>query len=244
MCATTGDPQGWFATTHWTMVVSAGDAGSGSRVALEKLCEQYWIPLYSYVRRRGYSAEDAQDLTQEFFVRLVEQNRVARADREKGRFRSFLLASLKNFLSDEWDKARARKRGGGIPILPLQFGEGESAYEHEPVDNITPDQIYERRWALTVLDTVLKNLRSEQERDGKADLFARLSPCLAGERAGQKYADLARELDLTESAVKSMVHRLRRRYRDLLRQEIANTVATTEDIDDELHYLIQVLARG
>jgi RNA polymerase sigma-70 factor (ECF subfamily) len=234
----------WFATTHWSLVVSAGrDINQErGREAMESLCSSYWLPLYSYVRRRGFSAEDAQDLTQEFFARMLQNNRVSHADRNKGKFRSFLLASLKNFLSDEWDKARAKKRGGGVPLLSLQFETGEAVYEIEPVNNVSPDQIFERRWALTLLDNVIQKLQHEYEAENKGALYASLNPCLVGERTSLPYAELGERLGLTESAVKSAVHRLRARYRELLRLEIANTVASPADIDGELRYLFQVLS--
>src|SRR5262245_28431317 len=169
----------WFATTQWSVVLRAGQSDDrDSLSALEKLCRKYWAPLYSYVRRRGYGRDDAQDLTQEFFIRLMEHNRIARADQTKGRFRAFLLSSLKNFLADEWDKSKAKKRGGDVQFVPLQFDSGETMYELEPVDNVTPEQIFERRWALTLLDTVLTQLRNEHEREGKLDTFVKLSPCL------------------------------------------------------------------
>ncbi len=242
---TTPANPGWFATTHWSLVVSAGRDSdpARSRAAMQTLCENYWQPLYSYVRRRGHSPDDAQDLTQEFFTRLLENNRFARADQSRGKFRSFLLSSLKNFLSDEWDKAHAKKRGGGIQPCSLQFDDGERTYELEPVNNVTPEQIFERRWALTLLDNVLQKLKAEHEQSGKADLFAALSPCLVGERTAQPYAELADRLGLTEGAIKTTVHRLRTRYRELLRQEIANTVATPKEIDEELTYLLTVLSR-
>lgn len=242
--ATTGDRNAWFATTQWSVVLCAGRAdGAGSREALEKLCERYWLPLYSYVRRRGYAPDDAGDLTQEFFVRLLDNNRIARADRDRGRFRSFLLISLKNFLSDDWDRKRALKRGGGTQIVSFQFETGEALYELEPAHNVTPEQIFERRWALTLLDNVLTRLRDEHEVENKTDLFQSLSSCLVGERTSQPYAALAEKLGMSESGIKSAVHRLRRRYRELLRREIANTVATPDEIDDELRYLFEVLSR-
>jgi RNA polymerase sigma-70 factor (ECF subfamily) len=240
-----GSKQGWFATTHWSVVVSAGRGEESTTVqqALESLCRNYWQPLYSYVRRRGYSAEDAQDLTQEFFARLVQHNRIARADQQRGKFRSFLLSSMKNFLADEWDKAHAQKRGGGVQTLQLEFDTGEKLYVREPADVATPEQIYERRWALTLLDHVLTCLREEYEREGKGDLFAALSDCLLGERADQPYARLGEQLGLGESGVKSAVHRLRKRYRQLLRNEIANTVASSSEVDEELRHLLSVLAQ-
>jgi RNA polymerase sigma-70 factor (ECF subfamily) len=211
--------------------------------ALANLCQTDWYPLYAYVRRRGHSPEDAQDLTQAFFARLLERNWVGQADQQKGRFRSFLLSAMNHFLADEWDKARAQKRGGGILPVPLQFDTAETRYGHEPADNITPEQNYERRWALTLLDTVLRRLRSEYEQEGKAELFTALNPCLVGDRTAQPYAELAVKLGISEGTVKSAVHRLRQRYRQLLRDEIAQTVADPGEVDEELHHLFAVLAR-
>jgi RNA polymerase sigma factor (sigma-70 family) len=232
-----------FVTTRWSVVVTAGRTDTTqAQGALAKLCETYWYPLYAYVRRRGHSPEDAQDLTQEFFARLLERNWVATADRQKGRFRSFLLSAMNHFLSDEWDKARAQKRGGGRTPVPLKFDTAETRYGHEPADSVTPEQSYERRWALTLLDEVLKRLQSEYAAEGKAELFAELNPCLVGDRTSQPYAELAVKLDLTEGAVKSAVHRLRQRYRQLLRDEIAQTVAEPGETDEELRHLFQILS--
>lgn len=212
-------------------------------MALSKLCESYWSPIYSYLRRRGYSRDDAQDLTQEFLTRFVEHNRVARADPVKGRFRSFLLASLKNFLCDEWDKARAKKRGGGMQVVSLQFDTAEMQYAREPADMVTPEGLYELNWAMTILDNALNSLREQYAAEDKASLFAALHPCLTDDPAAKPYAVLAEHLGMTESGVKSAVHRLRRRYRETLRAQIAHTVASKEDIDDELRYLTAVLGR-
>jgi RNA polymerase sigma-70 factor (ECF subfamily) len=235
-------PRSVFVTTHWSVVFAAGHADTPrARAAIETLCRTYWYPLYAYIRRRGYSPEDAQDLTQGFFIRLLERNRLGTADQRKGRFRSFLLAAMNNFLADEWDKARAQKRGGGVPSVPLQVEAAESRYGSESADNLSPEQAYEHHWALTLLEDVLTRLRGEYERAGKTELFAALNRCLVGERAAQPYSELARELGLSESAVKSAVHRLRRRYRQLLRDEIANTVESMDEVDGELAHLFTVL---
>lgn len=232
-----------FATTHWSVVLAAGRApDAASRDALETLCARYWMPLYAYVRRHGHPPEDAQDLTQAFFAFLLQKNTLARAERARGRFRSFLLASLRHFLADEADRARALKRGGGATILPLEFETGERAYTREPADNTTPEQVYERRWALALLDHVLARLRDEHVREGRAALFDALGPCLAGAGAGQPQAELAERLGITVPAVKAAIHRLRRRYRALLREEVAQTVATDDEVDDELRHLLGVLA--
>jgi RNA polymerase sigma-70 factor (ECF subfamily) len=191
---------------------------------------------------RGYGREDAQDLTQEFFVRLLEKKWIGSADREKGRFRSFLLTAMKRFLADEWDKARAQKRGGGLALLPLQFDTAETRLVREPADEITPEQSFERRWVLALLDEVLKRLRVEYEQEGNAELFSNLHPCLVGDRTSLPYAELAKKLVVSEEAVKSAVYRLRQRYRKLLREEISQTVAPGE-VDDELRHLFAVLSK-
>jgi RNA polymerase sigma-70 factor (ECF subfamily) len=234
-----------FVTTHWSVVLAAGRTDTTSaQYALTRLCQSYWYPLYAYVRRRGYSPQDAEDLTQEFFARFLAQNWVERADREKGRFRTFLLSAMSYFLSNEWDKARAQKRGGGVPLLPLEFDQAETRYSREPVDNVTPEQHFERRWVLALLEQVLNRLRAEYEQDGKGQIFAELNPCLVGDRTSQPYAALAAKLGLSEGAVKSTVHRLRHRYRELLRDEIAHTVAGPGEVEEELRHLFAVLARG
>jgi RNA polymerase sigma-70 factor (ECF subfamily) len=232
-----------FVTTHWSVVLTAGRSDTTrARDALAKLCQTYWYPLYTYVRRRGHSPEDAQDLTQEFFARLLEKNWVGHADQTKGHFRSFLLSALNHFLSDEWDKARAQKRGGGVPRVPLQFDTAETRYGVESADNVTPERSFELRWALTLLEEVLNRLRGEYEQEGKAALFAALNPCLVGERTAQPYAELAKKLGVNEGTVKSAVHRLRQRYRQLLRDEIAQTVAGPGEVEEELRHLFAVLA--
>lgn len=236
-------PRPAFVTTHWSVVLTAGRSDTTrAHDALAKLCQTYWYPLYAYVRRRGQSPEDAQDLTQEFFERLLEKHWVANADQAKGRFRSFLLSAMNHFLADEWDKARAQKRGGGVPPVPLQVETAETRYGVEPADPATPERVFERRWALTLLEEVLNRLRAEYEQEGKADLFAALHPCLVGERTAQPYAELAAKLGVNEGTVKSAVHRLRLRYRQLLRDEIANTVAGANEVDEELRHLFAALA--
>ena len=233
-----------FATTRWSVVLAAGHDTAGGRESLAGLCQSYWLPLYAYVRRRGYSPEDAQDLTQAFFTRLLEKHWIAGADQARGRFRSFLLAAMKHFLADEWDRERAQKRGGGVALLPLEFATAEAQYAREPADAETPDRIFERRWALTLLEHVLARLRAEYVRDGKGPLFEALHPCLVGERTAQPYADLAGTLGSSEAAIKSAVHRLRQRYRRLLREEIASTIDGDDRIDDELRHLFAVLSRA
>ena len=233
---------GRFATTRWSVVLAAGHRTAGGRDSFASLCQAYWFPLYAYARRRGHAPEDAQDLTQAFFTRLMEKNWVASADQTKGRFRTFLLTAMKHFLADEWDRERAQKRGGGIAPLALEFAAAEAQYAREPVDAETPEHIFERRWALTLLDQVLVRLRSEYAQDGKGALFEALHPTLVGERTAQPYAELARSLDSTEAAIKSAVHRLRLRYRQLLREEIAGTIDAAADVDEELRHLFAVLS--
>jgi RNA polymerase sigma-70 factor (ECF subfamily) len=234
-----------FATTQWTVVLTAGRGGSASAsAALERLCQTYWYPLYGYVRRCGHSPEDSQDLTQAFFARLLGGQWIGRADREKGKFRSFLLSALKCFLADDWDRARAKKRGGGVAPLPLQFDTAETRFGHEPVDNTTPEQLYERRWALALLEEVLRRLASEYAKADRESFFAELKPCLVGDRAALSYSALAVKLGVSESALKSMAHRMRLRYRELLREEIANTVGSPAEVDAELRHLFGILGRG
>ena len=234
---------GEFVPTRWSLVIAAGGGTADAHGALEQLCRWYWYPLYSYVRRRGHSPEDAKDLTQEFFSRLLAGGGVGNADREKGRFRSFLLGAMNHFLADEWDKARAQKRGGGVPALPLEYDTAETRFTREPADPDTPEQNFERRWALALLELVLNRLREEYEAAGRGELFAQLNPCLVGDRTEQPYAKLAGQLGVSEGTVKSAVHRLRQRYRQLLHDEIASTVAEPGEIGAELRHMFAVLAR-
>ena len=231
-----------FVTTHWTVVLSAGRSDSvAARDSLEELCRTYWYPLYVFVRRQGYSVDDAQDLTQAFFMQLLTKDYLADVDRAKGRFRSFLLASLKHFLANEWDKVRAQKRGGGHVLVPLDARSADSRYALEPVDNSTADKLYERRWALTLLDAALAELREEFAADGRSKLFDELKFTLTGDRGSLHYADLAATLGTSEGAVKVAVHRLRERYREVLRKRIAATVEKASDVEDELRHLFQAL---
>ena len=240
----TNVPRGVFVTTHWSLVLAAvGKDEAQAQYALEKLCQLYWYPLYAYVRRRGYGAHDGQDLVQEFFARLLRRHWLAQADRQRGKFRTFLLTAMNHFLANEWDKAKAEKRGGKAHILPLELDTAETRYQLEACDPLTPEQNYERRWVLALLDQVLVRLRKEHEVDGKETLFETLKPSLVGEREAQPYAALAAQLNLSEGAVKVAVHRLRQRYRQLLQEEIAQTVAGPEEIEDEVRYLLAVLGR-
>jgi RNA polymerase sigma-70 factor (ECF subfamily) len=238
------DPDGRhrFATTHWSLVLAAGrHASPASREALATLCQTYWYPLYAHVRRRGHRAEEAQDLIQDFFAGLLEKGTLRVADRDRGRFRSFLLAALDHFLANARRRGRARKRGGQRLTLSLDFPVGEGRYAAEPAHDITPDRLYARRWALTVIDQALSRLRDEFARAGKADLLERLTPYLAGNADAEPYRELAARLDTTEGAVKVAVHRLRRRCGELLREEIARTVAGPDEVEEELRDLFDAL---
>jgi RNA polymerase sigma-70 factor (ECF subfamily) len=233
-----------FPVTQWTVVLAAGGTPSPeSAAALERLCSSYWYPLYAFVRRSGYSPEDAEDLTQEFFARLLEHNWIAHADQHKGRFRSFLLMAMKRFLAKEWDKAKTLKRGRQVRFVPLQLDTAESRYTREPADTRTPEQLFEKQWALTLLESVLSRLREDYARDGKGALFHALEPCLVGSRDTQPYATLGAELGMTEGAARVAVCRLRERYRECLKAEIAHTVASAAEVNEELRHLLRVMAR-
>ena len=232
-----------FVTTQWTAVLAAGRSDSThAQAALEQLCRAYWHPLYAFVRWQGHDEQDAQDLTQEFFARLLEKHYFGEVEREKGRFRSFLLAAMKHFLANEWHRANAQKRGGGQKFVPLDAGDAETRYGVDPAHLESPDRLFERRWALTLLDLVLARLRAEHEAAGKAELFDALKGCLTGDRAELPYAELGSKLGLSEGAVKVAVHRLRQRYRGLLRAEVAHTVASEQEVEDELRHLFHALA--
>lgn len=232
-----------FPTTHWTLVLSAGiDNRAQAGEALAELCRAYWRPLYAFVRKRGYAPQEAEDLTQEFFARLLEKDYLARADAAKGRFRSFLLSLLKHFLADEYDRRQAQKRGGRHVILAIPFRDAEQMRSWEPHSDETPEKIFEREWAVTVLSRVITNLRESFDRDGRVDDFDRLKEFLPGQERQLSYADAARRLGMTEGAAKVAVHRLRRRYREALHAEIANTVEDPRDVDSEIRYLLQALA--
>lgn len=232
-----------FAPTRWTMVLAAvggGEAGQG-REALERLCATYWYPLYAFVRRQGYGAHDAQDLTQGFFARLLEKKDLAAVDRAKGKFRSFLLAALQHYLANEWDRAQAQKRGGGVALLSIDDAEAERRYHEEPAEQMTAEQLFDRRWALTLLDRVLARLGDEMRSEGRDAHFEALKFCLTGER-GAAYGEIASRLGTSEGALKVAVHRLRDRYRALLRAEIAETVGSDAEVDEELRQLFSALS--
>ncbi len=222
--------------------MAAGHAHTAaSREALASLCEAYWYPLYAYVRRWGFGPDEAQDLTQEFFTRLLEKHYLRDADPSRGRFRSFLLASLKHFLSNERDKAAAVKRGGRVNIIALEIETAEGMYQLEPPDADTPEKVFERRWALTLLERTLRRLREEFAAGGRQEMFSRLEGYLTGERETLPYAQLAQELGMSEGAVKVAVHRLRKRFGALLRDEIGETVSDSAQVDDEVRELFRIL---
>jgi RNA polymerase sigma factor (sigma-70 family) len=223
-----------FPTTRLSLVLAASaDEGTHARTALAELCRIYWRPLYSYVQRHGYDAPAAEDLTQGFIARLIEKDALRQFRQERGRFRSFLLISLKNFLANERDSARAQKRGGGVVALPLEQA-------REARDNTTPDKLFERQWALDVLTRALARVREESSGDGKVQ-FERLKGCLTGSGELPRYRDLGRELGMSETAVKVAVHRLRQRFHDALRHEISMTVTDESLIGDEIRYLLAIL---
>lgn len=215
-------------------------AAPQAQEALAVLCRTYWYPLYAFIRRQGFTADQAQDLTQEFFARLLEKDYLAAVDREKGKFRSFLLAACKHFLSNERDRARAQKRGGGREFVSIDPQLGESRYGLEPAHDATAERLFERRWALTLLEQVLARLREEFHQAGKGRLFELLKTCLTGDKT-VPYRRAGEELSLSESAVKVAAHRLRKRYRELLREEIGQTVSDPEQIDDEIRSLFAAL---
>lgn len=237
-----GQEPGLFVTTHWSVVLAAGlDESSVARNALEQLCRTYWYPLYVYTRRRGYDVEEAKDLTQEFFARLIAKNYLGAVEQGRGRFRYYMLAALKHFLSDEWDRATARKRGGGYKFIPLDELDPEERYHLEPRDESTPETAFQRRWALTLLDLALSRLREEFQLAGKERLFDGLKMFITSDNPELSYAAAAGSLGLTEAAAKMAVSRMRQRYRTLLRAEIANTVGDPKEVDAEMRELAAVL---
>ena len=232
-----------FTTTNWSVVLEAGrtDYGRAAR-ALEELCLRYWYPVYAYIRRRGSNHHEAKDLTQAFFIHLLQNKTLKKIDPEKGKFRSFLLAAATHFLTNEWDKRQSLKRGGQHQILSLDDGEVEKLYGLEPVTELTPEKWYDRRWAFTLLNAVLARLKEEYSVANKAELFARLEPGLVGEVNPGLYADWAVALNMSEGAVRVAVHRLRRRFGELLRAEIACTVATPAEVNEEIRHLFAAIA--
>lgn len=235
-------PAGGFRTTHWSAVLLAGrDSLPGAAGALEELCRTYWYPLYFFVRRRGYGHEDAQDLVQGFFGSLLERRDLATVHPEKGRFRTFLLTSLTHHLANEWDRRKALKRGGAYEFIALEPGDSEERFGRDAIDGLSPEAGFDRAWASQVLRLVLARLREECVREGGVDRYEALKDFLLGDRGNEPYVEVARRLGTTESGVKSAVYRLRRRLRDLFREEIGRTVSTTDDIDEELRYLIRTM---
>jgi RNA polymerase sigma factor (sigma-70 family) len=231
-----------FVTTHWSIVLAAGRSDTTrSRDALARLCQTYWYPLYAYVRRRGYSAHDAQDLTQSFFAHMLEKQSIIAADPERGRFRSFILTAMNNFLAQEWQKSRAQKRGGGSEVFSLDLAQAEQRYDLEPATSETPDKDFDKKWALALLESVMAQLEADYKQENKTDLFNALKQTLTGSRESQPYAELAKQLDMSEAAIKVAVHRLRKRYRELLQSEIANTVSSPQDIKEEMRQLFAAL---
>jgi RNA polymerase sigma-70 factor (ECF subfamily) len=237
------DQQTHFGTTHWSVVMAAAEPESPhSTEALEKLCHGYWHPLYLYVRRRGYTLDDAKDLTQEFFARLLERNYLKSVDRGKGRFRSFLLGAINHFLANEWDKAKTLKRGGRVHFVSLDEEAPQGEEWLESIADLSAEKVFARRWALEVLDQAFRRLREECRQSNKGELFDQLKAFLTTEATGDEYAALAVRLGWTSGSVAVAVHRLRQRYRQLLREEVAQTVAGPEEVDDELRQVLSALS--
>jgi RNA polymerase sigma factor (sigma-70 family) len=231
-----------FNTTDWSVVRMAGQSHSPqSMAALERLCQAYWYPLYAFVRRTGYGSTEAEDLAQGFFAWLLESKHLGVANPEIGRFRSFLLCRLKHFLSDENKKARAQKRGGGQMLVSLDALLAEEQYGLEPANEASPERIFDRRWALTIMEQTVARLRAEYVAASRAELFEELKHFQPGEQAGRSYGEVAARLGLSESSIKSAIYRLRQRHRDLLREEIAQTVSTPAEVDGEIRYLISIM---
>jgi len=234
----TGGSNTWFVTTRWSVVLSAKEADpERSSQALETLCRAYWYPLYAFARRSGHAPADAEDLTQGFFARLLQKDYLKSVAREKGRFRSFLLASLKRFMANEWDRQHAQKRGGFAEIVSIDTAAAELRFASDAALNAPPDALFDRQWATTLLEQTLLALQEEYAASGRATLFEHLRPCLARDESALSYAEIATRLNLTEAAVKMAVQRLRARYREILRREIAETVSTEAEIEEELRHL-------
>jgi len=234
---------GIFSTTHWTVVLAAGRNDSPqAAVALEELCRTYWYPLYAYVRRQGHSREDAEDLTQGFFARLLEKNSLEGIASDKGKFRAFLLVAVKRYMINEWDRANAQKRGGGQTPLSLDWQDAETRFQIQPAHELSPDKLYDRAWAVVVLERVITRLRDENDAEGKSAQYEQLKTFLMVGRNEIPHARVAVELHMTEGAVRVAVHRLRRRYRELLREEIAQTLANPAQADEEMQALFSALA--
>ncbi len=239
--ASTGTPRpsgAWFVTTHWSVVLSAREKDSPhSAAALETLCRTYWFPLYAFVRRQGRTPEDAQDLTQEFFARLLEKDYLKSVAQEKGKFRTFLLVALKRFLANQWDREHMLKRGGFAPVVSIDQQIAESRLAAELSHHVQPDVLFDRQWAMTLLERTMALLQEEYVASGRARLFEYLQSCLVRGESALPYAEIAARLNLTEPAVKMAVQRLRARYREILRAEIAHTVSSPEEVEEELRLL-------
>ncbi len=232
-----------FATTHWSVVLAAGKSSSeNQKQALETLCQSYWFPLYAYLRRRGYDNHQAEDFTQAFFAHILEKHKLRTADPKYGKFRSFLLIRLKGFVSDERDRAQAQKRGGGRKIFSLSFQNAEGQYALEPAEQLSPEMLFEKSWALTVLERTMDQLEADMAKKNKQKLFEHLKVYLTTEKDVIPYQNMAEELDMTEGSIRVAVHRLRRQYRKLLRDEISQTVADEDQIDEEMGCLFAALA--
>jgi RNA polymerase sigma-70 factor (ECF subfamily) len=233
-----------FATTHWSVVLEAGNQESPhAREALEQLCRVYWRPLYAYVRKRGYSPDEAPDLVQEFFARVIEKNYFGAADRQRGRFRTFLLASMEHFLAKEWRRAHRLKRGGGQSFVSIDAQDAEGTWRAEPVDELTAEKLYDRRWALALLEQALGQLRAEYAGSGRGPVFEALAVVLSGDKPDVSYAELGARLGMSEGAVKVAVHRLRQRYGEVVRTQVGDTVSRPEQVDEELQHLFAALGR-
>jgi len=232
-----------FASTHWSLVLAAGQSDSPQAIeALETLCRTYWYPVYSYVRRKGRDVHEAQDLTQEFFCRVIERHFLRAADRKRGKFRSFLLASLEHFLAKEWNRAHRKKRGGGLTIVSLEDGTGESRYHIQASETLAPEKLFEREWALAVVEEGMTKLRAEYTGSGRGEIFELLKPLLSSDCGGQPYPELAARLHLTEGALRVAVHRLRQRYGECLREVIAQTVSRADEVEEEIAHLLSALS--
>ena len=237
-----GAPRDWFATTHWTVVRAAGRHSTPEADrALEELCRTYWYPVYAYVRHGGFRREDAEDLAQAFFARFLEKNYLEGLSATQGKFRAFLLASVKHFLANEWDRTHRAKRGGGIAHLPLDWESADTRYQIEVTDPLSPDKLYDRAWATALLERVILRLEAEAAAKGASEQFQQLKPCLMQGAASTRYAQPAAALGMTEAAARVAVHRWRRRYRELLREELAQTLSLPEQVDEEMQALFGAL---
>jgi RNA polymerase sigma-70 factor (ECF subfamily) len=237
-------PQALFVTTHWSVVLTARDKSSpDATAALDALCRTYWYPLYAFVRRQGHNPPDAEDLTQAFFARVLEKDYLQAAARKKGRFRTFLRVALKRFLANEWDRSRRLKRGGGHAPLSLDTSMAERRYCEDRAGTLAPDRLYERRWAMTLLEQALARLRADYGAAGKAAEFERLKGALTADRGAIPYDALAKALNLSEGAARVAVHRIRKRFRELFRAAVADTVSGPDEVEDELRYVVELLSQ-